>query len=263
MPSDRVLVEIISSFNATGVKEAQAGFLGMSSGLTALIAGIGLAVVAGKSAVEISEKHQKAEKDLAQAIDATGGNLNTAKGFLDAFIGSNRAYVDDQSQVIDGYAALLRSGLSQTEAQKDMNRALDLAGLKNISLAEAVDIINKAEHGRVRGLVDLGITSGKYVDSSGNVIDANHNMAKVMAELDAKTAHGRDTMTETSQVTHKLGNDWQDIANIAGPPLINTIDFIASGADWALQKLKALGEDTSWNVFLAGAFGNVQNAVVD
>jgi hypothetical protein len=258
-----VLVEIITAANMTGIKEAQAGFLGMSSAMTAAIAGLGLAVVAGKSAIEIAEKHEKAEKNLAQAIKESSGNTKEATDFLDSFIASNRAYIDDQAAVIDGYATLVRSGLSQVEAQKDLNRALDLAALKNITLAEAVDIINKAEHGRVRGLVDLGITSAKYVDSSGNVIAANHKMAEVMVELDAKTAHGRDTMTETSKATNKLSNDWQDIANNVGPPLLGMLDGILRGADWLVQKLKELGANKDWNDALATGFGVVQDAIND
>src|SRR5437773_2819771 len=70
MPTDRVLVEIVTAANMTGIKQAQAGFLGMSSALTASIAGLGLLVVASKSAIEITEKHDKAEKDLEQAVAA-------------------------------------------------------------------------------------------------------------------------------------------------------------------------------------------------
>src|SRR5437773_9234749 len=70
MPTDRVLVEIVTAANMTGIKEAQKGFLGMSSALTATIAGLGLLAVAGKSAIEITEKHDKAERDLEQAVTA-------------------------------------------------------------------------------------------------------------------------------------------------------------------------------------------------
>jgi hypothetical protein len=82
-----------------------------------------------------------------------------------------------------------------------------------------------------------------------------------MAELDAKTAHYKDSATETSKATSKLSNDWQDIANTVGPALIEAIDGIAGGLDWVVTELKALGQNKDWNTFLSGAFGILQNQI--
>jgi hypothetical protein len=260
--TDRILIEIVTAANMSGIKEAQAGFMGMNGPLLAMTAGLGLAVVAGKSAVEIAEKHKKAEDDLAQAIAATGGSLDHAKTFLDDFIGSNRAYISDQAEVIDGYATLARAGLSQTEVQLDMNRAVDLAALKHISLSEAVALVNNAEHGRMRGLIDLGITSKAYVDSQGNVINANKNMGVVMYELDQKIAHGRETTTEMTQATNKLSNDWQDMANQVGPPLIGLFSAVVEKAEWIITKLKELGANKDWNKAISAGLGVIQDWLI-
>jgi len=260
--TDRVLVEITTAANMSGIREAQAGFLGMSSSLTAVIAGIGLAVVAGRSILEITEKREKADNDLAQALKTQNLSLSEADRFLSTFIDTNRAYISDQSLVVDGYAALLRSGIPVAEAQKDLNRALDLAALKNISVQEATNLLILAEHGRTRGLIDLGITTTKYTDAQGNVINQGKNMALVMAEVDARTAGARDTTTQTTQATNRLSNDWQDIANNVGPPLLSLLDGVLRGADFIVQKLKELGANKDWADVVSAGFGGIQNTVV-
>ena len=276
MATDRILIEIVTAANLAGINTIKKGMLGLKPGTLALAAGLGLIVVAGKSAVSITEKHDKAQQDLEQALSSTGSKAETvrsqfndnadaikaANDWIDKFTDSNRAYIPVQSDVIEGYAILTRSGLTQTEVQKDMNRALDLAALKHIPLLDAINLVNGAEHGRVRGLVDLGITSAKYVDSSGKVVDANHNMTKVMAELDDKTAHGRDTLTATEKATNRLSGDWEEMANIVGPPLLGLFDGIVNGADWILRKLKELGENKDWIKGVSAAFGIWQNLVL-
>src|SRR5439155_6630227 len=181
---------------------------------------------------------------------------------IDRFIASNSAYISDQAEVITGYATLTRAGLNVNEVQLDMNRALDLAALKHISLSEAVALVNNAEHGRLRGLIDLGITSKEYVDSSGNVVNANKNMALVMAELDAKTAHGRQTTTQMSQATNRLSNDWQNVANEVGPSLLQMLDAILKAADFLVQKLKELGANKDWNRAISAGLGTIQNQII-
>ncbi len=70
MANDRVLIEILTAANMSGVKEAQAGFLGF----TPAVLGAGLAIAAlvmgGKSMIQISEQMAGAEGNLASAINA-------------------------------------------------------------------------------------------------------------------------------------------------------------------------------------------------
>lgn len=259
---DRVLVEIATAANMTGIKEAQAGFLGMKNSLAALMVGIGIAAVATKSIIDITEKHDKAQQELKQATDAQGQSYDAANAFLGTFIDTNRDYFSSQSEVVSGYAALLRSGVPAAEAQKDMGRALDIAALKGISVTDATNLMIAAEHGRTRGLIDLGITTAKYTDAQGNVIDMGKNMAKVMEEVDKKTAHGRDTLTQTAKSSNDLSNDWQDIANIAGPPLLGLLDGVLKGADSVLRKLKELGQNKDWANAMNTLWGGIDNTIV-
>ena len=129
------------------------------------------------------------------------------------------------------------------EVHKDMNRALDLAAIKGITVADATQLLIAAEHGRFRGLVDLGIVSAKYVDSSGNIIKANHSAAHAMAELDAKTAHGRDTIIDSKKQWNRLTNDWQDVASRGGPQLEKAISAVEGAVAGVWEAFDKLGKD--------------------
>jgi hypothetical protein len=162
---------------------------------------------------------------------------------LDDFIKTNRRYISDQSEVVNGYATLTRAGLSANEVQLDMNRALDIATLKHISLSDAVSLVNNAEHGRLRGLIDLGITTGQYVDSQGNLIKGSKDVGRAMNELDQKTADGRKTLLETQQTANRLGNDWQDLAHRGGPVIEGALDAVLLKAEDLYNWFDAIGQD--------------------
>ncbi len=70
MPTERVLVEIVTAANMAGIEQAKAGMLGLGVGTMALAVGLGLAIAAGKSMVQISEDMAHSEGDLASAINA-------------------------------------------------------------------------------------------------------------------------------------------------------------------------------------------------
>ena len=210
MPSDRVLIEIITMASMGGIEQAKAGLSGL--GVTGLAAGaalVGLGIAA-KSAIGIAEDHAKAELNLAQAVaennaqvgkasvatvdvtkqtaahdaavrrlaeveagmptkhrattlelmhlqdaqkkvtdtakaladalasgqsgsDATTLSLSKQQALLTTFMQTNRDFISNQSDVINSYAQLIRTGLDQTQVQRVMNDALDLAAIKGIS----------------------------------------------------------------------------------------------------------------------------------
>jgi hypothetical protein len=247
---DSAMTSMAGSFDKAALKMAGAA------------AGIGLLVLGGKQAVEVTEKHQKAENDLAQAYTSSGTNLGTYRGQIDRFIKSSSSYVGSQDEILAGYAELTRAGLTQTQVQRDMNIAVDLAALKHIPLAEAVGLVNKAEHGRYKGLIDLGITMKGYIDSQGNVIGGAKSEAGAIDELEKRTAHGRDTLTETEQAQNRLNHSWEDVANRVGPPILDLITAVANGLDWVVRGLNSIGANKDWNVALSMGLGKVQDAVV-
>src|SRR5882672_860977 len=247
--ASRALPDLIARIrvDSTGVDGAITNLVGSfgraNLALAGVAAGIGLLIVGGKSMIDISEKHQVATLGLSQAYSAAGTDLTKYQRNIDDFMLSNRRYVSDQSQVIDGYAKLTRSGLTQAEVQKDMGRAVDIAALKHIDLSEAVDLLVKAEQGRFRGLIDLGISTGKYSDAQGNLVNGTKDVSRAMDELDKKTANGRETLSSLQQSSNTLSNDWQDLANRGGPGLISAIDGAVKKGDELYQWFDRIGKD--------------------
>jgi hypothetical protein len=266
--SDYALPSLVSRIkvDSTGVDQAMMSMAGSfdkaALKMAAAAAGIGLLVIGGKAAVEVTEKHQKAENDLAQAYTSSGTNLGAYQGQIDAFIKSSASYVGSQDDILAGYAELTRAGLTQVQVQRDMNIAIDLAAIKHIPLAEAVGLVDKAEHGRYKGLIDLGIVMKDYIDSQGNVIGGAKNEAGAMDALEQKTAHGRDTLTQTEQAQNRLNHSWEDLANRVGPPILDLITGVANLLDWVVRGLNSIGANKDWNIALSMGFGHVQDVLV-
>jgi hypothetical protein len=170
-------------------------------------------------------------------------NLEKYQGQIDDFIKTNRRYISDQSEVVAGYATLTRSGLSQTEVQRAMNDAVDLAAIKHISLSDAVTLLDNAEHGRMRGLIDLGITTAKYTDANGNLIPTMRSAAQAMGELDTKLKGGRETLTTLQQDSNTLSNDWQNLAQKGGPALTTELDLVVTGITKVYDEFDKIGKD--------------------
>jgi hypothetical protein len=338
-------VRLDSSGVDSGLQNLVGSFGKANLAMAGAAAGIGLMVVAGKSMIEIAERHEKAENNLAQAVDAYNAsagksilldehagearvkaadvsskandaltistnavklaqlsytdavhkhgakseqayaaslrlqdanihlaqaqdaakdaqvalaaateaanatvihgaiNLEQYKRQVDDFIMSNRRYVSNQSEVVDGFAKLTRAGLTQDEVTKDMNRAVDLAAIKHISLSEAVDLLEKAEHGRMKGLIDLGITTGKYTDAQGNLVNGTKDVSKAMTELDEKLKGGRNTITSLQQHSNELNNDWQQLSLKGGPALVILLDLLAKGGIAFYDAMDRIGKD--------------------
>lgn len=80
MPTERVLVEIVTAANMAGVEEAKAGFLGLSTGSLVLGGALAASVIVGKAAVENYKKQEEATNQLEQATaayNATAGTTTT------------------------------------------------------------------------------------------------------------------------------------------------------------------------------------------
>jgi len=269
MPA-RALPDLIARIrvDSTGVDSAMTNLVGSfgraSLALAGVAAGIGLLVMGGKSMIDITEKHDAAMLGLSQAYAATGTNLDKYQGQIDDFIKTNRRYITDQSEVISGYATLTRSGLAQNEVPRVMNDAVDLAAIKHISLTDAVSALDNAEHGRMRGLIDLGITTAKYTDANGNLILASHSVAQAMAEVDAKVKDGRNSLTDMQQATNTLNNDWQDLANHGGGKVLLTLlDQIVTKADAVYQQFSRWGSDDAMWATISARLTSIAGKIRD
>ncbi len=247
MPTDRVLIEIITAANMAGIDQAKGGLAGLGIvGLATGAALVGLGI-ATKSAINIAEDHAKAELNLAQAVATTKLNLGQQQTLLTNFMQTNRDYISNQADVINSYAQLLRTGLDQVQVQRVMNDALDLAAIKGISYSDAVSALSNAEFGRMRGLIDLGITTAKYTDANGNLVLAQHSVAQSMAEVDAKLKDGRKSLTDMQQATNDLSGDWQHFSIDVATPAIEILALTAKGLDELHTSLTGASDDKLWS----------------
>jgi hypothetical protein len=192
---------------------------------------------------------------LDQAYKATGTDLEEYRGQIDDFVVSNKRFISSESEVIDGFAKLTRAGLTQKEVQNDMSRAVDLAALKHISLTEAVGLLIKAEQGRMKGLIDLGVTTGKYTDSQGNLIHGSKDVRIAMEELDAKIKDGRQSISEEDQATNSMGITWQKFALGPGKEFHRSITNALQISDLFLQMLDKMGSNNP-------AWDSIQNSLI-
>ena len=95
-------------------------------------------------------------------------SIKSSEGLTSGFfeLASKQKFRDQDSQEITRMADLASVAVEHLQAAERAEPRAERARF----LAEAVDLINKAEHGRLRGLIDLGIVTKNYTDAEGNLI---------------------------------------------------------------------------------------------
>jgi hypothetical protein len=225
----------IDRLTALGAVAGMGGPLGV--GITVALAGLLGYVEVVKSAIQNSDSLAAATQNLGQAYASQGQILEQQGGWIDGFLQKNAKYIDNQYAARDSIAELTRAGLSQSEVQRVMNDAIDLAALKHISLSQAVTTLNDAEHGRMRGLIDLGVTTSKYTDVNGNLIQSQHSVAQSMAEVDRAVHGGRNSLTDLTTTGDELGKTWQDLTEKMGGPFSFVIANDLKALDFLITKI--------------------------
>lgn len=141
----------------TGVGGFASSLIGLPPQAAIAAAAVFGIVVAGKALLDTYNKSQAAQRELQNAYEDAGVDLGKYKGGIDSWLSSNRAYIKDQDEAVQGFAAFTREGLTQKQVMDDMNVALDLSAAKHIALSEAVHQVALAEQGNGKALKDLGI----------------------------------------------------------------------------------------------------------
>src|SRR6185312_13126440 len=112
--------------------------MGFTSVNMAAVAGLALLFEAGKSAVEITEEHAKAEGNLRGAIVSRGGSQKLVQASLAAFMQTNRDFISNQNEVINSYASLFREGVKTKDLSRLMTIALHIQAAEGGTLKDAV-----------------------------------------------------------------------------------------------------------------------------
>ncbi len=207
----------------------------------AVAAGSAVAITALKKVTDAAKEAQVAQAGLNQAFASAGVTSGKAKKNVDASVQavSKLAGIDDE-EVSRNFANLLRTTGSVAKATKDVGLAANIARARNISLAAATKVVEKAETGQLRGLKAVGVQIDKNT-TSAEAIDRAQRKFAGSAEAYGKTAQGAQDRLRVSfeNVEEQLG---QKLLPIITKISLKLIDFI----DWSEQNWprfsKAIGK---------------------
>jgi phage-related protein len=238
---------------------ASGGLFGALGGLvnpaSLLIGGIGALggglIAATKAAADEAVGVNRLSATLKSSAKDWDGNTSA----LDDYITKQQNLAFDDGDIRDSLNVLVRSTGSLSEAQKLQAIAEDTARAKGISLAEATDIVNAANSGKLAGLKKLGVE----IDTSTTKEQAFSQLQGLVAgqaQAYAGTAAGSMDRMHTA-----LGNAVEDIGGVLLPKVTQALggvaNFISSPGFQA-------GFETLVNILgtvLGGAFDILGNAI--
>jgi len=255
-----------------GVQQAKAGLLGF--GPAALIASIALGglIMAGKSAIAISQEHFIAENNLANALKTRRVNTKLAQDDLYAFIQANRDFISNNNDVINAWANLTREGVKQKDISHLMSIAMNIQATEGGTLTDAVTKLQQAEIGRNRGLAtQVGLVL-KAIPAHATLAQKEKIVAENIAAITKAYGDQPPKLDPLVVATNHLKTDWENIAEKYGPDLITQIAGVAEAIDkglpswlnWAttagnvvsqLLALIPLAHQAGWNA-TSGLFPN-------
>lgn len=198
------------------------------------------------SAKQATDALTKAQQVQDQVITGATQSLEKVTKAANAFIAANRENISSQAEVLNGFASFIREGETLEATQKAMTLAMNIAAVENISLADAVDKVQGVEAGRAIGLKRLVGVTLEAIPASATLAEKQAIIAHNMDIASASFDHGTDSLTSTQKATNKLSNDWQDLAQRGGPPLIGMMDAVIDRADKIYGGLDALGKNDAW-----------------
>jgi hypothetical protein len=223
----------------------------------AKIALLGIATAFGVFAVagvKAAMDQEKAMALLQTAIKNTGQNFQAALPYINNVSNALVKLGFHDEETVGTLAKLTAATGDVRVAMNAMNVAADLARFKQMSLAEAGDLIARASTGQARGLRDLGIALGKNIDKNATLADvlkAVEDRTKGAAKAFSETSAGKLEIfnAQLDQLKEKLGmallpslNKLVDWLNEKGiPALEDFFDWFGKNKEAITQITMALG----------------------
>jgi hypothetical protein len=201
---------------------------------------------------QIREKQaQDALTDATNAANVAGAvNATTVQGqtifvgdldtVLQNFIQTNKAYIDNQYDVISAAGDFVRAGNGQADTLMLLNDALDLSIAAGMSYSDSVNEIILAEAGRGKGLAKLGISQQDYKNAVAGTTTEQQKAIAIHDLLNPKIDKARQETSDLQQAQHTLNTDWQDFSTRLAPLVVGGLTDITKAADTALQMLNLL-----------------------
>jgi hypothetical protein len=243
---------------AAGFSSSQAAIVTFSTALTAVKAGVDLAVSALRLLADVArETVGEANKDedaltrLTSALEAAG---RASRENIAAFQGQAQAIAEatrnTAGAVIEAQALATQLGILPQEMERTIATAADLAAATGGTLSSAVETIGRAAQGSGRGLQQLGI----ILDDTGS---RSTNLANTLGALEGRVGGAADALganfagqlaevsKQFNEITATVGRfftgsaELQGIVETLGTGLANINGILAENSD-AFGKLAGL-----------------------
>jgi hypothetical protein len=167
------------------------------------------------AAIKLGNDSQVSLQRLQSSIESNGESWDDLADQIEAATDQALAFGFDDEDALDALNKLTQATGDTEEALKGLSIAQDLARARGISLAQAADLVAKAEQGRFSALARVGI-----------IIDETSSKEEALAQLQAKYAGQAEAYAETNAaawdrfgntVENKLEGLGQALADFQGP----------------------------------------------
>jgi len=205
-----------------------------------------------KSIVHEVEKTQISQANLQTAVKDAGQNFIAATPMIEKYAKTLENLGFEHDQTYSAIAKLTAATGSVTTATSAMNVVADLARFKQMSLAEAADVLARSTTGGARGLADLGIKIGATIPQGAS-------FAEILKAVEDRTRGAADafagTLTGQLEIAKTKFNDMQEALGKKLVPAITTLaNFINGTLFNALEKFgKVLATLKTPLEFISGA----------
>lgn len=200
---------------------AKGGLIGAAVGGTALLTSqLIKSVGAAKEAEAAQARLEAAFKSSGKSYKAYGKQLDNAIQKT-----SKLAAIDDE-ELSDAFAKLLRTTGSVKKATEGMALAADIARARNISLAQATNIVEKAHVGQLRGLKGVGVA-----------IETGTTATEALERAQTKFAGSAERYGKTAVAANeRLAVAWENVQEKLGqkmlPALVKVSETLIKLIDW-------------------------------
>jgi hypothetical protein len=244
--NERILIEILTTANLSGVAAAQKSFMGLTPAVLGAGLALGAVVVVGKAAIENYKAQEEATNLLEQAYATQNDTLKNHRAEIERFLDTNKRFISDQYDTEAAMASLIRAGYGETEAIRILNDALDWSAIKHQDVSVSATTLIKVLAGNQKALRELGITTDEYNAIMKSTLTIEEKHAALLALIESRTAKGRDTTDQATQSQYALTKAWQDFTAKTGPNVVLMIEGITDAAAAGLGVLARYVDLLNW-----------------
>lgn len=198
---------------------------------------------------------QQAFADLGIMVDKSGTSWKSVEASTRSYLMTlqeTTAYTDEQAA--GALDTLMSSGMSYTEAMKDLGTVVDFAAAKHLDLNTAAIVVGKAFAGNTSLLQRYGIDVKDLKESLGKGATNSQLFAAAMTLLNTQFGGTAQRQAETYAGTQaRFANAWQELGEQLGtillPALTQIVNVMIPVVEWLGKGVDAVQQ---WfNVFAA------------